>query len=97
MILDDLAVMMVGGDVAPIPVRPPWMADAACREHPEIPWVPVDERRCPDAVEAARAVCAGCLTRTECLTYALREPALVGLWAGTTSVERKAMRRESAA
>jgi hypothetical protein len=44
-------------------IRPPWVADAACREHLEVDFFP-QRGEFPDA---ARAVCSGCLVRRECL------------------------------
>ena len=47
--------------------RPLWHADALCREHPEINWFPGKG----EANRAARAVCARCPVREECLAFAL--------------------------
>jgi hypothetical protein len=60
----------------PIPARPAWMADAACREHPEVDFFPGPRG---DA-EPAKAVCAGCC-REACAAYA-RENGEVGVWGG---------------
>jgi WhiB family redox-sensing transcriptional regulator len=69
---------------------PSWRADAACREHPEIEWVPVSSRQ---NVTAARVVCGGCLVADECLEWALAQNSnLEGVWAGTTPDQRKEMR-----
>jgi WhiB family redox-sensing transcriptional regulator len=74
-------------------LRPPaWHADAACKEHPEVAFFPP----LGETAEAARAVCAGCLVRVECLAAALEEPLTQGVWGGTTVAERKAMRRAAA-
>lgn len=46
-------------------------------------------------VRRARAVCAGCTVRAECLDYALHasgEYPLLGIWGGTTADERRRMR-----
>jgi WhiB family redox-sensing transcriptional regulator len=48
-------------------LRPPWMRDAACREHPEVSFY----AELGESLEPARAVCAGCLVRDECLGHAL--------------------------
>lgn len=74
--------------------RPAWHADAACREHPEIDWFPTRGAEAFRMLRAARQVCAGCLVRDECLDFALADPTIVGVWAGTTALERKKMRRE---
>lgn len=72
--------------------RPPWMADGACREHPDLEFVP---RSRP--VDRLAVVCAGCLVRQECLDYALERPELVGWWGGTTERQRREVRQRPAA
>jgi hypothetical protein len=47
--------------------RPPWMAEAACAEHPELRFV--SGRGEP--TEPLEAVCRRCLVLDECLAYAL--------------------------
>lgn len=88
--------LMVGLDVPPSGARrPAWMADGACIEHPEIEFIPPSSRTEANA-DAARAVCRGCLCRAECAAYAyaLADDGLVGIWAGTTTAERRAMCRQ---
>ena len=46
----------------------------------------------PEAVEAF-LICRQCAVAEPCLTFALDRPALVGIWAATTSEERARMRR----
>lgn len=68
--------------------RPSWSADAACQEHPEVDFFPdrgTDTR-------SAKAVCAGCLVRSECLAYALEHRERHGIWGGTSERERRRMR-----
>lgn len=67
-------------------VRPRWMRDALCREHPEVTWFP--ERG--GTGREARAICARCLVRDECRTYAT-EHREHGVWGGTSETERAAM------
>lgn len=62
--------------------RPAWMADSACREHPELRFVPTTGR----PSEAAVAVCAGCLVRGECGAYG-RETGSSGMWGGRYLVD----------
>ena len=45
---------------------------------------------------AVKAVCARCSVRDECLTYALDDPGLAGVWAGTASRVRQRLRRTAA-
>ena len=75
--------------------RPAWMAHGACLEHPEVEFVPLNLRTEENA-DAARAICAGCACRAECLAYALADD-LLGIWAGTTTRERREMRKRRAA
>lgn len=71
-----------------------WKLDGACREHPELNWMP--ERG--EATTAQLAVCAGCLVRAECLAYVRRtEPQMPGIWGGTTARERRRARNAGAA
>lgn len=69
--------------------RPGWMADAACKEHPELSWF-VERGQTLEA-EAAKAVCADCLVRVECLEYANAHEEngwRYGLWGGRSPNER---------
>jgi WhiB family transcriptional regulator, redox-sensing transcriptional regulator len=69
--------------------RPTWMADAACRETPSVSFFP---ERGQDA-RPAKAVCARCLVRAECLAFAEacgRD--IVGIWGGTSERERRGRR-----
>ena len=89
--------MMYGLGVPPSSARrPAWMADAACLEHPEVEFIPANPSTEQNADEA-RAICARCLCREECLAYALADPGLLGIWGGTTTAERRTMRRQQAA
>jgi len=74
-----------------IPARPAWMALAACRGMPVETFVVKLGSTC----EAARAVCADCPVTAECLSYALADPELEGVWGGTSSSKRVVMRRAS--
>lgn len=67
--------------------RPAWQRDGACLEHPELDWF---AGRADDQA-AAKAVCAGCLVRPDCLAFAIEHREL-GVWGGTTPQERRAMR-----
>lgn len=69
--------------------RPPWMRDAACREHPEVDFY------APRDAEKARATCARCLVTDECLTFALANGE-AGVWGGTDEAERRDRRKRAA-
>ena len=45
------------------------------------------------SAEAARGFCDSCPVRRECLAYALAAEDLHGVWAGTSSRQRKRLRR----
>ncbi len=42
---------------------------------------------------AAKMVCMGCPYQARCLTYALENPELSGIWGGTNERQRNAMRK----
>ena len=46
-----------------------------------------------DQVEQAKAICRSCPVIEDCLRFALSTQQEYGIWAGTTSEERHAMRR----
>lgn len=76
--------------------RRDWWQLAACREtDPEL-FFPVTARG-PGAGEIAqaKAVCAACQVRRQCLQYALATHQADGVWGGTTEDERRLhVRRE---
>lgn len=49
------------------------------------------------AERRAKAVCAGCPVRDECLEFALDQRVEFGIWGGTTGRERVSLLRRSAA
>lgn len=79
------------GSIFDLLERPEWMSDAACREHPEVNWFPTRG----DALDVARAICAGCLVRSECAAYGRREQ--FGIWGGLSINDRKGRRPKRAA
>ena len=71
--------------------RPSWHTRAACRGME--PATFVLSRGANESVMArARAICAGCPVTVQCLDYAMSDTDLVGVWAGTSGAERRAMR-----
>ena len=73
--------------------------DVPCAADPEL-MHPVNETPTSAhgraAIRAARDVCTTCPATTHCLTIALADPTLTGIWAGTTTNERDAIRRHRA-
>jgi WhiB family transcriptional regulator, redox-sensing transcriptional regulator len=47
-------------------------------------------------VARAKAICARCQIRQECLVYALDAGSVQGIWGGTTESERQSLRRRRA-
>jgi len=71
-----------------------WAARAACAgDYPEF-WFPVERagRGVADYTHA-RAVCAECPVRAECLDCAIRNGEAYGVWGGLTPRERDELRR----
>lgn len=78
------------GADAPGKERRDWWRSAACQGmDPEL-FFPVAAQG-PGAGETARAkaVCAGCRVRRQCLQYALATHQMHGVWGGTTEEERQ--------
>ena len=65
-----------------------WVQRAACRGSGFGPYFP----RGGASAGPAKAVCAGCPVRTECLAFALEHPQLQGVWGGTSDAERRELR-----
>ena len=64
-----------------------WRDEAACLgADPELFFPP--ERRGAAQARKAKAICAGCPVRTECLEYAVRHGERFGVWGGTAEEER---------
>ena len=81
---DDLLV-----ELLEIVGRPRWHRDALCVEHPDVTCFA--ERY--QSIAPAKAICASCLVRAECLAYALEHGIREGVWGGTSEGERRALRR----
>jgi hypothetical protein len=65
-----------------------WRDRAACRGEDVNLFFPEDGARCADA----KAICAGCPVRVQCLMHALSFPERHGVWAGLAERERRNMR-----
>jgi WhiB family redox-sensing transcriptional regulator len=75
-------------DLAELLRKPSWMAMAACRGMSTESFISSQTR----PLYAAKAVCSRCPVRSECLDYALAEESCVGVWGGTSTLERRSMR-----
>ena len=73
----------------------PWAAEAACRDMgPAVFYVERNsDADSSGAVAEAKAVCAGCPVRAECLAYALTSNEQHGVWGGTSVRERRKLRQ----
>jgi hypothetical protein len=68
-----------------------WRQHAACRDLDTAIFYP---GRGEDTT-AAKAICAGCPARAECLDYALANREVDGIWGGLSGRERRGLRRET--
>ena len=64
----------------------PWYAQAACRGKDAEVWHPTRNDR--DGEAAAKAICAVCPVRQECLDHALANREALGIWSGLNTAER---------
>ncbi|MEU7086040.1 WhiB family transcriptional regulator [Streptomyces achromogenes] len=74
-----------------------WREHAACRhEDPDL-FFPIGTTG-PAQVqtERAKAVCGSCPVRGQCLDWALDTGQSIGVWGGTTELERRALQRRRA-
>jgi len=72
-----------------------WVDRARCREEDPELFFPIGSTG-PAAVQAevAKAVCAHCTVRDECLEWALTTGQDSGVWGGLAEEERRAIRRD---
>lgn len=75
--------------INPVP-SPWWTGEEPCQLMPEL-FHP--ESGDHSAARIARWICRRCPSQQPCLDWALAEPALMGIHAGTTSDQRAHMRR----
>ncbi len=69
------------------------MERAQCRGHDPELFFPEPGPHMAPAMAAAKAICAMCPVVGECLSYALAEVGIVGVWGGTSVRERVKIRR----
>lgn len=75
-----------------------WRDRAACRdEDPELFFPIGDGVAAQDQVGRAKAVCARCPVRQQCLQFALSTGQDAGIWGGLTAEERRDLRRSGRA
>ncbi len=71
-----------------------WRERAACLPYPAILFFGVDDTESPvekrEREDDAKAICAVCSVRRECLEYALATKEPYGIWGGLNEIERKA-------
>ncbi len=66
-----------------------WWRLAACQEaDPELFFPVAAQGPALDDIAAAKALCAACPVRRQCLAFALATSQLHGVWGGTTEDER---------
>jgi WhiB family redox-sensing transcriptional regulator len=83
--------------VKPFPVYVPlaWHDHAACVGVKDVNWFPQSDKPGGRSaahlanVARAKAICAECPVKAECLEAALMEPMTYGIWGGTTAAERR--------
>lgn len=75
-------------------IAEPWVRDARCAETDPDLFFPDHGDRA--ASVAAKKVCASCDVAVQCLEFALRTQQMHGVWGGTTTRQRTAMRRQVA-
>jgi WhiB family transcriptional regulator, redox-sensing transcriptional regulator len=77
-----------------------WQRRAACRNLDSSMFFHPDGERGPRRAqreERAKAICAGCPVRAECLEHSLRVQEPYGIWGGVSETERPQLRRALAA
>jgi WhiB family transcriptional regulator, redox-sensing transcriptional regulator len=77
--------------------RGQWRWVAACRSADPDLFFPIsDSGPALEQTAKAKATCAACQVRRECLAFALRTGQIYGIWGGTTEHERATVRRRAA-
>ncbi len=66
-----------------------WRESGACRKADTALFFPVSD----DAAGPAKAICAICPVREQCLRFALANREEQGVWGGLTETERRRIRR----
>lgn len=83
----------------------PWMADAACRDMPTATFFPTQDNNDPTrsgpwhvyrSYQIAKAICAPCPVRADCLAYALDDDIPFGIYGGLSPRERRRLKKDLA-
>lgn len=69
----------------------PWMAQAECADSSPDLFFP--ETPGPENCADAKAICAVCPVRVQCLHYAMTHR-MAGVWGGTSEADRRRIRRK---
>jgi WhiB family redox-sensing transcriptional regulator len=78
------------GAAGPLLARHDWRDDALCAQMPPEIFFPTDEED-PALTAQAKGVCGFCVSRPDCLAFAVAERIAYGIWGGTTPDERSAI------
>ena len=77
--------------------RTEWWSRAACSASDPDLFFPISSSGpARSQVTRAKAICARCPVRQECLGYALDAGPVQGIWGGTTDIERQMVLRSHA-
>jgi WhiB family transcriptional regulator, redox-sensing transcriptional regulator len=77
--------------------RGQWRSAAACRSADPDLFFPIsDSGPAREQMAKAKAICAICRVRRECLVFALGTGQVYGIWGGQSEHERAAVRRRTA-
>lgn len=73
-----------------------WFSFAACKDTADVTVFFPDGREHDNRRKEreAKAICAACIVRDECLTFALETGQRFGIWGGTTQEQRKQIWRQ---
>ena len=76
-------------DVIPLAAEQHWRAEAACRNEDTNLFFPISD----EGAAEAKAICAVCPVRAECLDWSIATRQSDGVWGGLTENERRRVRR----
>lgn len=83
--------MSIIGTLETILNKEPWTDGALCTQVDADLWFPVQGA----STKEARAICARCDVRLQCLEYALAHNERTGIWGGLTERQRRDLRRSA--